>query len=77
MITVTASQKIFTNAKVMYPTGICAEHLRNLAKRHRLSFFVAPRPLNPNRSLVRWPLSEGDTTGPNLDYWALWAGYKF
>jgi hypothetical protein len=36
MITVKASQKIFTYAEVANLTGICAEHLHNLAKRHRL-----------------------------------------
>jgi hypothetical protein len=38
MITVKASQKIFTYAEVTNLTGICAEHLGNLAKRHRLGF---------------------------------------
>ena len=38
MITVKASQKIFTYAEVANLTGICAEHLLNLAKRHRLGF---------------------------------------
>ena len=38
MITVKASQKIFTYAEVASLTGICAEHLHNLAKRHRLGF---------------------------------------
>ena len=40
MITVKASQKIFTYAEVTKLTGICAEHLENLAKRHRLSFIA-------------------------------------
>jgi hypothetical protein len=38
MITVKASQKIFTYAEVANLTGICAEHLQHLAKRHRLGF---------------------------------------
>jgi hypothetical protein len=38
MITVKASQKIFTCAEVTNLTGICAEHLQNLVKRHRLGF---------------------------------------
>ena len=38
MITVKASQKIFTYAEVAKLTGICAEHLRNFARRHRLGF---------------------------------------
>jgi hypothetical protein len=32
--------KIFTYEEVMNLTGICAEHLQNLAKRHHLGFFV-------------------------------------
>ena len=40
MITVKASQKIFTYAEVETLTGICAEHLHNLAKRHRLGFIA-------------------------------------
>jgi len=38
MIKVKASQKIFTYAEVTNFTGICAEHLENLVKRHRLGF---------------------------------------
>lgn len=38
MITVKASQKIFTCIEVTSLTGICAGHLQNLAKRHRLGF---------------------------------------
>ena len=38
MIIIKASQKIFTYAEVANLTGICAEHLHNLAKRHRLGF---------------------------------------
>lgn len=40
MITVKASQKIFTYAEVASLTGICVEHLDNLAKRHRLGFIA-------------------------------------
>jgi hypothetical protein len=40
MIAVKASQKIFTYAEVASLTGICAEHLHNLAKLHRLGFFA-------------------------------------
>ena len=40
MITVKASQKIFTYGEVTKLTGICAEHLENLAKRHRLGFIA-------------------------------------
>jgi hypothetical protein len=38
MITVKASQKIFTCAEVTSLTGICAGHLQNLGKCHRLGF---------------------------------------
>jgi hypothetical protein len=38
MITVKASQKLFTFAEVTNLTGICGEHLENLTKRHRLGF---------------------------------------
>ena len=36
MITVKASQKIFTYEEVMNLTGICAEHLQNFVRRHHL-----------------------------------------
>ncbi len=36
MITVKASQKLFTYAEVVNLTGICVEHLHNFVKRHRL-----------------------------------------
>jgi hypothetical protein len=47
MITVNASQKIFTYTEVMNLTGICFGHLHNLATRHRLGFMAtaAPRAL--------------------------------
>jgi hypothetical protein len=38
MITVKASQKLFTYAEVTSLGGICAEHLENLVKRHRSGF---------------------------------------
>ncbi len=38
MITVKASQKLFTHAEVVNLTGICVEHLHNFVKRHRLGF---------------------------------------
>ena len=41
MITVKAGQKIFTYVEVANLTGICGEHLHNLAKRHRLGFFAS------------------------------------
>jgi hypothetical protein len=40
MITIKASQKIFTYAEVANLTGICAEHLHNFANRHRLGFIA-------------------------------------
>ena len=42
MITVKASQKFFTFAEVAKLTGICAEHLESLTKRHRLGFVRRP-----------------------------------
>ena len=41
MMTIKASQKIFTYAEVANLTGICVEHLQNLARRHRLGFFAS------------------------------------
>lgn len=38
VITVKASQKLFTYAEVVNLTGICIEHLHKFAKRHRLGF---------------------------------------
>jgi hypothetical protein len=35
---VKASQKLFSFSEVTNLTGICAEHLDNLTKRHRLGF---------------------------------------
>jgi len=43
MITVRASQKIFTPAEVVNLTGICVEHLHNFVRRHRLGFHRACR----------------------------------
>jgi hypothetical protein len=40
MVTVRASQKIFTHAEVVNLTGICVEHLHNFVKRHRLGFIA-------------------------------------
>ncbi len=40
MITVKASQKLFTHAEVANLTGICVEHLRSAAKRFRLGFIA-------------------------------------
>lgn len=40
MITLKASQKIFTYEEVVNLTGICVEHLHNFVKRHRLGFIA-------------------------------------
>jgi hypothetical protein len=38
MITVKATQRLFTYEEVVHLTGICTEHLHNFAKRRRLGF---------------------------------------
>jgi hypothetical protein len=53
MITVKASQQIFTYAEVTNLTGICAEHLQNLAKRHHLGLFVRGAETTGNQT-DRW-----------------------
>jgi hypothetical protein len=40
MVTVKASQKLFTYSEVANLTGICVEHLRSAAKRFRLGFIT-------------------------------------
>ena len=40
MVTVKASQKLFTYAEVVNLTGICVEHLHNSAKRRGLGFIA-------------------------------------
>lgn len=40
MITVKASQKLFTHTEVVNLTGICVEHLHNFVKRYRLGFIA-------------------------------------
>jgi hypothetical protein len=40
MVTVKASQKLFTYAEAANLTGICVEHLHNFAKRRRLGFIA-------------------------------------
>jgi hypothetical protein len=54
MITVKASQKLFTYAEVANLTGICAEHLENLAKRHRLGFIARAAERQGNRTDERF-----------------------
>jgi hypothetical protein len=53
MIIVKANQKTFTYAEIMNLTGICSEHLHNLAKRHRLGFFVRGAETTRNQT-DRW-----------------------
>ncbi|MGC1416959.1 MAG: hypothetical protein WA817_16855 [Candidatus Acidiferrum sp.] len=59
MITLKASQKIFTNAEVTNLTGVCAEHLENLAKRHRLGF-IAPAMGTQGKQTDQWFFSPWD-----------------
>jgi hypothetical protein len=40
MVTVKASQKLFTYAEAVNFTGICVEHLRNFAERRQLGFIA-------------------------------------
>jgi hypothetical protein len=59
MITVKASQKIFTYAEVANLTGICAQHLQNLAKRHRLGF-IASAAKSIGREAEHWLFTPWD-----------------
>jgi len=49
MITVKADQKLFTYIEVTNLTEICAEHLENLVKRHRLGFIARATETHGNR----------------------------
>ncbi len=40
VVTVKASQKIFTDSEVANLTGICVDHLRNFAKSRHLGFIA-------------------------------------
>jgi hypothetical protein len=40
LVTVKASQKIFTDSEVASLTGICVEHIRNFAKSRHLGFIA-------------------------------------
>jgi hypothetical protein len=40
MITIKASQKLFTYAEVGHLTGICADHLEKFARRRHLGFIA-------------------------------------
>jgi hypothetical protein len=59
MITVKASQKTFTYAEVANLTGICTEHLGNLAKRHRLGFMARATETQGNQT-DQWFFSPWD-----------------
>jgi hypothetical protein len=59
MITVKASQKLFAYAEVTNLTGICTEHLENLAKRHRLGFIAQATETHGNYT-VQWFFSSWD-----------------
>ena len=43
MVTVKASQKIFTDSEVASLTGICVDHLRNFAKSRHLGIYCPSR----------------------------------
>jgi len=59
MITVKANQKIFTYAEVTNLTGICAEHLANLVKRHQLGFIARATPARGSQT-DQWFFSPWD-----------------
>lgn len=59
MITVKANQKIFTYAQVMNLTGICAEHLQNLARRHHLGF-ISRTEDTPGNETDQWFFNRSD-----------------
>jgi hypothetical protein len=61
MITVKASQKIFTYAEVTSLTGICAEHLAKFAKRHRLGFIARAMETQGNQ-VEQWLFGPSDLT---------------
>ena len=59
MTTLKANQKTFTYADVTNATGICAQHLESLAKRHRLGFIAHARGTQGNR-IEQWFFSPWD-----------------
>lgn len=59
MITVKASQKIFTYGEVTNLTGICVKHLEKFAKRHRLGF-IARAAEAPSNLIDQWFFSQWD-----------------
>jgi hypothetical protein len=61
MVTVKASQKLFTYEDVVNLTGICVEHLQNLAKRRRLGF-IACAAEAAGIQADQWPFTPWDLT---------------
>ena len=59
MVTIKASQRIFTYTEVANLTGICANHLHGFAKRHRLGFIARPAETNSNEA-EQWPFTRWD-----------------
>jgi hypothetical protein len=59
MITVKASQKLFTYAEVANLTGICVEHLRTAAKRFHLGF-IAQSFEKAETQAEQWLFTPGD-----------------
>jgi hypothetical protein len=53
MITVKASQEIFILRRGHNLTGTCAEHLENVARRHRLGFIAQATETQGNQT-DRW-----------------------
>jgi hypothetical protein len=60
MITVKASQKIFTCAEITKLTGICGEHLQKLGKRHRLGLISRTQSLGNHAE--QWFFTSKDLT---------------
>jgi hypothetical protein len=61
MVTVKASQKIFTDSEVASLTGICVEHLHNFAKKRHLGF-IARAAEAAGRNADRWLFTLSDLT---------------
>ena len=59
MITVKASQKLFTHAEVANLTGICIDHLRSVAKHFRLGF-IAQSFEKPETEAEQWLFTPWD-----------------
>lgn len=59
MVTIKASQKIFTYTDVANLIGICADHLHGFAKRHRLGFIARATETNSNEA-EQWPFTRWD-----------------